>query len=121
MAHDLKKPLEVYGTQARMAYAVFTTAGSSDPTVLMSHGIRTITRSATGTILLTMKHAPIGTYYVVTVGKEFTTDAQSVVITAQSASAKTITLKTVTAASANTAVDTTGMNIHVQIMVRMAA
>ena len=121
MANELKKPKRGYGPQSVEAKCLFTTAGTGAVSIQENQGFATIARTGVGTFLLTLKQAPMGSYYVVHVSKQFTTDAQSIVISAQSASAKTVTLLTVTAASANTAVDTTGMLIHVKVDVRETA
>ena len=114
----LHKELDAYGPTARLAYGIFTTANTAAPTVLDQQGMA-VTRTGVGAFRLAMQHAPKSGYYVVTLGKQFTTDAQAVIITAQSAANKTIDILVCTDGSANTAVETTGMTIHVQVMLRM--
>ena len=121
MPHDLWHNKENYGPRTREARCLFTTAGTGAVTVQENKGFASIARSGVGTFLLTLRHAPQGAYYIVNVSKQFSTDAQNIVISAQDGTAKTVTLLTVTAATANTAVDTTGMLIHVTVQVRLAA
>lgn len=99
----------------RVAYGSFTTAGTGAVTTLEAHGF-TVARSGVGTFLVTMRNPCKG--MVVSWAAQFTTTAQVPLITALSASAGTFTVSIVTAAS-GTAVETTGLTLHLQVIQRM--
>jgi hypothetical protein len=93
----------------------FTTAGASAPTIVDQLGVISVTRTGTGVFVVAL---PTGIIHaIIQITPEFTTDAQRPLITARtftSGALTSLTITTVTAGSA-TAVDTTGMTIHVTV------
>lgn len=112
-----KKYIDCYGPDSVIAVAKFTTVDDAAPTVLESQGLASIARSGEGVFVLTFLRS--WKEITVTLGTQFTTAAQTVIITGVSQSARTVTL-TVVGAGGNTATDAAGMTIHVQAILRTA-
>lgn len=113
----MKKYVDCYGPDAAFAVAQFTTAGTGAVTVVESQGLASIARTGVGVFLLTYLRS--WKNINVTIGAQFTTAAQTVIITGISQANRTVTL-TVVGAGGNTAADTTGLTIHVQALLRTA-
>jgi hypothetical protein len=114
MPSEFNTDLKVLGPEHRYAMVTFTTAGTGAVTTVDAWGC-TVARTGVGVFVVTL--ATVGKHYNVTLGTEFTTAAQTPIVTAKSLSAKTVTI-TVVGAGGSTATETTGMTINAQIAIR---
>jgi hypothetical protein len=114
MPSEFMRPVNVLGPEHNYAMVTFTTAGTGTVTTVDAWGC-TVARTGVGVFVITL--ATVGKHFNVTLGTEFTTAAQTTIVTAKSLTNRTVTI-TVVGAGGSTATDTTGMTINAQIAIR---
>lgn len=113
--NKLDKYLSAYGPDSVMVLGSFTTAGAGAPTLGEGQGIVSVSRTGTGVYLLTLARG--WKAITVTLGLQHTTQAATPVVTALSATARTVTVSML---AASTGTDTTGAVVHIQAVLRKA-
>lgn len=119
---ELTKNLtRVHGPSTQLAYCEFTTAGTSAPTVVERHGIKSISRSGTGAFAITFD---VCKYAGAILGRKSTAALldKAVTLTALDASAGTATVTVGDLDQATVvAADTTGLTITLLLIKRVSA
>jgi hypothetical protein len=114
-----KNLIKAHGPSSEDALVSFTTANTSAPTVVERHGVASVSRSGVGVFLVTLSQTAKAYHTFVSKEGAAALDANQVIVSAKSVSARTVTITVTDGAGA--AADTTALTINLLVRKRISA